>query len=99
MAKFSVAKVAQADLREIARYTLERWGMDQSIQYSRALRTCFQLLAVNPALGRECKTISNGLRRHEQGKHTVFYRVKPGGVRIVRILHQQVIPGKSHFAP
>jgi plasmid stabilization system protein ParE len=27
----------------------------------------------------------------------VFYRLKPDGIRIVRVLHQQMIPAKPHF--
>jgi plasmid stabilization system protein ParE len=48
-------------------------------------------------MGRACNAISSGLRRHEQGKHVIFYRLKPGGIRIVRVLHQQMIPDKPHF--
>jgi plasmid stabilization system protein ParE len=29
----------------------------------------------------------------------VFYRVRQGSIRIVRILHQQMIPLKTHFEP
>jgi plasmid stabilization system protein ParE len=48
-------------------------------------------------MGRACDVISPGLHRHEQGKHVVFYRLRPGGIRIVRVLHQQMIPDKAHF--
>jgi plasmid stabilization system protein ParE len=48
-------------------------------------------------MGRACDATSTGLRRHEQGKHVVFYRLKPDGIRIVRVLHQQMIPAKPHF--
>jgi plasmid stabilization system protein ParE len=37
------------------------------------------------------------LRRFEVGKHVVFYRLNPGGIRIVRVLHQQMIPAKLRF--
>jgi toxin ParE1/3/4 len=95
--KFSVSKAAQADLRSITRYTFEKWGAAQAAKYSLAQRNCFQKLANSPGMGRECASISSGLRRHEQGKHVVFYRLKPGGIRIVRVLHQQMIPARSHF--
>jgi len=48
-------------------------------------------------MGRACDAISSGLHWHEQGKHVVFYRLRPGGIRIVRVLHQQMIPDKAHF--
>jgi plasmid stabilization system protein ParE len=27
----------------------------------------------------------------------VFYRLKPEGIRIVRVLHQQMVPANFHF--
>jgi toxin ParE1/3/4 len=97
--KFSVSKAAQSDLRAIARYTLRTWGHPQALKYARELDECFQLLAENAGIGRECDAISSGLRRHELGKHVVFYRLKPGGIGIVRVLHQQMIPAKARFEP
>jgi toxin ParE1/3/4 len=84
-------------MRAIVKYTFEAWGADQAVLYSHSMRTCFQTLAKNPGIGRACDGISSGLHRHEQGKHVVFYRLKQGGVRIVRILHQRMIPVKQHF--
>jgi toxin ParE1/3/4 len=48
-------------------------------------------------MGRPCDAISAGLCRHEVGKHVIYYRLKLGGVRIVRVLHQQMIPITPHF--
>jgi toxin ParE1/3/4 len=84
-------------MREIARFTLDRWGVSQAHRYVQGLKETFQLLAENSGMGRPCDAINSGLHRHEQGKHVIFYRLKPGGVRVVRILHQQMIPTKSHF--
>jgi toxin ParE1/3/4 len=63
------------------------------------LEDSFQLLAQNPSIGRSCDAIQAGLRRFEVGKHVIFYRSKPGGIRIVRVLHQQMIPAKPRFEP
>jgi toxin ParE1/3/4 len=84
-------------LRAIARYTLEKWGAKQAFHYTQGLQRCFQTLAENPGMGRACDAISMGLHRHEQGKHVVFYRLKPDGIRIVRVLHQQMVPASFHF--
>jgi len=46
-----------------------------------------------------CDAISPGLHRHELGKHVVFYRLKPGGIRITRVLHQQMIPNEPQLEP
>ena len=88
---------AQADIDLIAAYTTDTWGWQQTDRYLGQLEDSFQLLADNPRLGRCCDAISAALHRHEVGKHVIFYRLKSGGVRFVRILHQHMIPTKSHF--
>jgi toxin ParE1/3/4 len=95
--KFTVSEHAQSDLRVIARYTLERWGASQAKKYAQVFHGCFQTLAGNSEMGRTCDVISSGLRRHEAGRHVVFYRMKQGGIRIIRVLHQQTIPIKTYF--
>jgi toxin ParE1/3/4 len=97
MKRFVVSDEAHADLDLIAAYTTDKWGWQQTDRYLTQLEDSFQHLAENPRMGRLCDAISAGLRRHEVGKHTVFYRIKPGGIRIVRVLHQQMIPAKSRF--
>jgi toxin ParE1/3/4 len=86
-------------MRAIAKYTFERWGADQAVRYVQSLQRCFQTLAENAEMGRACDAISSGLHRHEQGKHVVFYRLRPGGIRIVRVLHQQMVQAKAQFQP
>jgi len=41
--------------------------------------------------------VSLGLRRFEHGKHVVFYRIVAGGILIVRVLHQRMMPVKPLF--
>jgi toxin ParE1/3/4 len=84
-------------MRAIVRYTTATWGKNQAIRYAKGLQSCFQILADNPGIGRACGDISAALRRHEYGKHVVFYRVKAGGIRIVRVLHQRMLPARARF--
>ena len=97
MPKYSVSEAAQSDLRDIVRYTVEKWSADQAVRYATGLKNTFQTLAESPRIGRSCDEVGRGLRRHEYGKHVVFYRLEPEGVRVVRILHQQMLPAKSRF--
>ncbi len=83
---------AEADLGGIARYTLERWGEDQTIRYIDDLEACCKQLADAPELGRPCEDIRPGLRRIEHGRHFSFYRLEPGGILVSRILHQSMLP-------
>jgi len=94
---YSLARLAESDLRSIIRYTVKTWGRDQARRYSQGLLDCFLLLGKNPSLGRRCDSIHPGLQRFEHGKHVVFYLSQPDGVLIVRVLHQQMLPEKSRF--
>ena len=95
MAAFRFSRRAEADLLNIGGYTLHTWGEAQADRYIGELETCCQMLADNPMLGRPCDDIRPGLRRMEHGKHVVFYRLqKPGGILVVRILHQRMLPEK-----
>jgi toxin ParE1/3/4 len=84
-------------LRNIARYTTEKWGEDQAVRYISGLRDCFALLAGKPQIGRTCDSLNAGLRRHEHGKHVIFYLPQPDGILVVRVLHHRMVPAKSHF--
>lgn len=95
MAGFRFSRRAESDLVEIIRYTLNRWGEDQAARYIDSLEVCCEQLARNPALGRVCDDIRQGLRRMEHGRHVVFYRQEPGGVLISRILHQRMLPERQ----
>jgi toxin ParE1/3/4 len=92
--KFRFSRRAEADLLSIGDYTLHKWGKAQAARYIGELEVCCQTLADNPALGRHCDEVRPGLRRHEHGKHVVFYRQGRGGVLISRILHQRMLPDR-----
>jgi len=79
-------------LLSIADYTLRKWGKAQVIRYIDELEVRCQTLAENPASGRLCEDVRPGLRRHEHGRHVVFYRQERGGILISRILHQRMLP-------
>ena len=92
MAKFRFSRRAETDLLHIGEYTLHKWGEAQTACYIDDLEVCCQTLADNPALGRLCCDVRPGLRRHEHGKHVVFYRQEPEGILVSRILHQRMLP-------
>jgi len=75
-------------LLNIGEYTLHKWGEAQTARYIDELEVCCQTLADNPALGRLCDDVRPGLRRHEHGKHVVFYRQEPEGIMVSRILQR-----------
>jgi toxin ParE1/3/4 len=95
MAKFRFSRRAEADLLAICDYTLRKWGKVQTARYLGELETCCQTLADNPGLGRPCDEVRPGLRRHEHGKHVLFYGQEREGILVSRILHQRMLP-KRH---
>lgn len=92
MANFRFSRRAEADLLSIGEYTLREWDKSQAARYLGELEACCQMLADNPFLGRACDYVRPGLRRHEHGKHVLFYRREKGGILISRILHQRMLP-------
>ena len=92
MSHYRIAAAAEEDIDGIAAYTTGAWGWRQTDQYLAKLEDGFDLLAHNPAVGRSCDSIYSGLRRFEIGKHAVFYLPEPGGILVVRVLHQQMLP-------
>jgi len=96
---YFVSSAAGSDVRGIIRYTRLQWSAEQAARYAALIQECFRTLAQSPGMGRGCDLVSIGLRRFERGKHVVFYRIVTGGILIVRVLHQQMIPAKSRFEP
>jgi toxin ParE1/3/4 len=97
MKRFVVSAGARKDIDEIAAYTTRTWSSQQTDRYLSRLEDGFHLLAQSPSMGRPCKEIDPELRRFEVEKHVVFFRLKRDGIRIVRVLHQQVLPLRAHF--
>jgi toxin ParE1/3/4 len=92
VARFRLTLRAEADLVDIADYTLRTWGEEQCARYLDKLEHCCQRLADEPILGRPCDAIQPGLRRREQGKHVIFYRRSGEDIVVVRILHASMLP-------
>ncbi len=95
MSGYRLSRLAETDLTDIATYTLDRWGLDQTVRYIDALETCCDRLVNQPELGRACAQVRPGLRRIEHGRHVVFYRIEAEGVLICRILHERMLPERQ----
>lgn len=99
MPTFSLTKRALDDLREIGRYTQERWGRDQRRNYLSQLDRYFHALAENPSQGKRCDEIRPGYRKFPSGRHVIFYRVvNIGTIEIVRVLHERM-DVDNHLCP
>jgi toxin ParE1/3/4 len=76
-------------------HTLDAWGSRQAERHLVRLEEGIDLLGTNPSMGRECDQVRAGLRRLEIGSHVVLYLIATGGILVVRILHQQMLPAEN----
>jgi len=91
---YQLSRLARLDLIDIADYTLDTWGVDQTLRYLDGLEACFNRLAETPRIGRQCDRIRPGYRRFEHERHVILYRPDTHGIFIGRILHQAMLPSK-----
>ncbi len=82
--------LAEADLADIYRFTLGRWGRKQAIAYVHDLNTVFLGLVDQPTSGQDRSELKQGLRSLQQGSHVIFYRSVTEGIVVVRVLHQSM---------
>lgn len=76
MSSFSVSKAARADLKTIAAYTQNTWGVDQRRIYLKDLDIAFHFLSENPLSGVACDYIAKGLRKHFHQRHIIFTKIE-----------------------
>ncbi len=88
MPTFTLTSMAKADMKEIAKFTQNRWGREQRNLYLQMLDVSFHQLAANPLKGKDCSDIRVGYRKLNAGSHVIFYRrTLADTIEIVRVLH------------
>ncbi len=92
MPAYQLSKLARIDLIDIADYTLDTWGLEQTQRYLDSLEAFFNRLVKAPKMGRSCNRIRPGYRGIEHEKHVILYRADGNGIFISRILHQRMLP-------
>jgi toxin ParE1/3/4 len=91
MRSFELTKAALEDLKSIARFTEERWGVRQRNTYLKEVDQVFRTLAKNPKMGRSCDEIREGYRKIPHASHVIYYKQEDEEtVLIVRILHMMM---------
>ena len=87
MSSYRLSNEADADVADIARYTIATFGERQVIKYIAVLERTFQLLADFPKMGSASDDLRPGLMRFPNQSHMIFYTVATDHILIVRILH------------
>ena len=89
MTAYVLSPRAQTDLDAIWDYSAENWGEARAERYIRELQNAIETVAADPRRG-PCDEIRAGYRRYPAGAHVLFFRLAPGGIDVVRILHQRM---------
>lgn len=88
---YVLTKSAEADLREITRYTLEQWGAAQCRTYIADLEQKAESLATGKGLFKEMNAIMPNLRVALSGKHYIFCLPKQNAPAVIlAILHERM---------
>ncbi|MEQ1816447.1 MAG: type II toxin-antitoxin system RelE/ParE family toxin [Nitrosomonas sp.] len=89
MPEYRLTGAAEEDLIEIAQYGDEHFGIAQSGRYREQLKKRFSQLAAHPMQYAAVDQIYSGYRRSVCGAHSIYYRIDPTEIIIVRILGRQ----------
>ncbi|WP_175961447.1 type II toxin-antitoxin system RelE/ParE family toxin [Burkholderia pyrrocinia] len=81
--------LAELDLEDIWRYTVEHGSLEQADHYHRDLVGTMEALARGKKAGRTC-IVRNGYFRYAVGSHVVFYRETDDTIDVIRVLHQRM---------
>ena len=90
MSHFKITPAAYEDLKEISRYTQNKWGVKKRNLYLAALNSRFNWLSENPEIGKCRDDIKDGYLSYPEGKNVIFYRVRMNHIEILAILHQNM---------
>jgi len=87
MSEAEFTPAAMHDLADILEYISED-NEAKGLEVLDALFVQADLLAKSPGLGRSRdQDLGRGIRSFPVGRYAIFYRVVPGGIEVLRVLH------------
>ncbi len=87
---YRISALAEDDLIAIFLQSIDVWGMDQALQYSRMIEDAFMHLANYPGSGKNREYLYPGACSFPVGSHVIFYRQQDSHIEIARVLHQRM---------
>jgi len=87
-----IALAAKTDLKDIYQYGLRQWGQSQSESYLENIKEQFWTLTEQPLIGIDRSELLSNTRSLTIESHTLFYRVTPETVEIIRVLRGRQDP-------
>lgn len=92
MTEYALTKTAERDFANIADYTIEKFRISRARRYRNSMCRTFESLAEHPRMGRDYSHVKEGCRRHEHGRHVIYYKVTDSGIIVLRLLHERQDP-------
>ena len=89
MASYRLSKAADNDFAQIFDYGIDTHGLEAAIDYQNKLKQRFAEIAEQPLHYQAVDHIHKSSRRSVCGVHSVYYRIDPTEIVIVRILGRQ----------
>ncbi len=84
---------AQEDLKDIRRYTIQKWGEQQANDYLAELRDTLRMLLKMPGIGRSrADDLREGIFSYPYGSHMIYYRATEDALIVVAVLHSRMVP-------
>ena len=92
MLPYRLTQLAEEDMKDIARYTLKKWGKDQSMCYAGKLERCFRGIAAETVHSRSFSERYPQVKVCHCEHHYVFYICLPGDNQpvIIAVLHERM---------
>ncbi len=87
-----IASAVKIDLKDIYQYGLRQWGKAQSDSYLDKIKRQFWSLIDQPLIGIDRSELLFGVRSLPIESHTLFYRVTPNKIEVIRVLHSRQDP-------
>ena len=92
--KLRLSGPAIKDIGRIGEYTGREWGAAQKRKYLGLIKAGLKAIRATPGLGAPRDDIGKGRRAHPVRKHLIYYRETKTGLVIVRVLHENMDPGR-----
>lgn len=88
MRTVALTRAALADLKSIATYTQQRWGVRQRNSSLKEIDQVLRALAKNPLMGQAYEELREGYRKFPHGSHVIYYQLHgEDELLVVRMLH------------
>lgn len=89
MHNYLLSKDAEQDLRDIARYTLDKWGQKQFLTYRQLLKNKFEAIGKGSVITHQFSENLPDIYVTKAGSHFVFYLApKTSKPVIIAVLHE-----------